>query len=76
MKYLKNIINDNNKYEYDPNYLSILVTKLDEININEVKDYIRSLKYFKEDNIKELDFYGAICSYGVIDQVGIGLIKK
>lgn len=76
MKYLKRLINENNVHEFDPNYLAFLITRLDEINLEEAKDYIRSLNYFKEENIQELEFYSAICSYGVIDQVGIGLIKK
>lgn len=76
MKYLKNIINDNNKYIYDSNYLALLTTRLKEINLDEVKDYLFNLNYFIEDLINELPFYGAISSYGVEDQVGIALIKK
>ena len=29
-----------------------------------------------EELIKEIPFYSAICSYGVVDQVGLSLIKK
>lgn len=74
MKYLKTIINESNIEEYDPNYLSLLITKLKEIDIEETKEYIDSFKYFKP--VSELKFYGAISSYGVEDQVGLGLIKK
>ena len=75
-KYLRNLINNENKLEYDPNYLSILITKLNEIDIEEVKDYFDSLQYFNKDLIEELKFTSAITSYGVEDQFGIGLLKK
>ena len=76
MKHLKNIINKDNMYEFNPNFLTLLITKLQEINLDEIKDYLRSLNYFKNELIDELKFYSAISSYGVIDQVGIALIKK
>ncbi len=74
MKYLKTIINESNIEEYDPNYLAVLITRLKEINLDEIKNYIDSFNYFKP--VSELRFYGAISSYGVEDQVGLGLIKK
>lgn len=76
MKYLRTIINESNKLQYNPNYFSLLITKLKEININEIKEYLYSLNYFDEKVINELEFSGVISSYGVEDQVGIGLIKN
>ena len=75
-KYLKNIVNDNNKTLYDPNYFTLLVTGLKEIDIDDAKTYLESLNYFDVSLIKELPFYGVISAYGVEDQVGIALIKK
>ena len=76
MKYVKSVVNEENKNNYDPNYITLLITKLKEIDLNEIKEYLISLNYFKKELIKELPFYSAISSYGVMDQVGIGLIKK
>lgn len=76
IKYLKNIVNDNNKTLYDPNYFTLLVTGLKEIDIDDAKTYLESLNYFDVSLIKELPFYGVISAYGVEDQVGIALIKK
>lgn len=74
MKYLKTIINENNITEYNPNYLAFIITRLKEINLEEAIEYINSFNYFKPVEVQ--NFYAAICSYGTIDQVGIGLIKK
>ena len=76
MKFVKTFINNNNIEEYDPNFLALVTTRLEEINVNEAIDYINSFDYFNKDMLKKIDFYSAISSYGVIDQVGIGLIKK
>ncbi|MBQ9011216.1 MAG: DegV family protein [Bacilli bacterium] len=76
MKYLKKIVNPSNVEQYNPNYLALLITKLNKIELEEAKDYLKSLDYFNEKNINEFMFYSAIASYGVEDQVGIGLIKK
>ena len=76
MKYLKHIINEKNMEEYNPNYLAFLITSLNEIDLEEKKDYLKNLNYFKKELIEEIKFYSAISSYGVEDQVGIALIKK
>ena len=76
MKYVKSVINEDNKEGFDPNYLAILKTRLKEINLDEIKEYLLSLNYFKKELIEEILFYSAICSYGVEDQIGIALIKK
>ena len=76
MKYIKSVINEDNKNEFDPNYLTLLITRLKEIDLNEIKEYLLNLKYFKEELIKEIEFYSAICSYGVEYQLGLALIKK
>ena len=75
MKWLKTIVNESNIYEYNPYYISLLKTRLNEIEIEEAIKYLERFRYFQTE-IKANDFYGAICSYGVEDQVGIGLIKK
>ena len=76
MKYLKDLINKENMHEFDPNYLALLITQLNEIDINDVKNYLSDLRYFDEKNIAELKFYSAIASYGVEDQIGIALLRK
>lgn len=69
-------INENNIEEYDPNYLGILKSKLEKIELERILEYIKSYKYFKEDNIMLGGFYAVISSYSVNDQLGIGLIRK
>ena len=75
-KYVNELINENNIEEYDPNYLGILKSKLEKIELERILEYIKSYKYFKEDNIMLGGFYAVISSYGVNDQLGIGLIRK
>ena len=73
-KYVKDIINETNIEEYDPNYIVLLKMPLIKICFEEIIDYIRSFNYFKD--IKTGDFMGTISAYGVNDQIGVGLIKK
>ena len=75
MKWLKTLVNENNIHKYNPYYISLLKTQLKEIDIDNAINYLKSFNYFKTD-IQVHEFYGAICSYGVEDQIGIGLIKK
>ena len=75
LKFLKSIINEETINNYDPEFISLNITKLKEIDIEEAKEYINSFNYF-ESKVEELNFYSAITAYGVEDQVGIGLIKK
>lgn len=73
-KYVKELINENTIDLYDPSYVSFLKMPLDQINRDELIDYIKSFNYFKE--ILEDDFLGTISAYGVKDQLGIGMIRK
>jgi fatty acid-binding protein DegV len=75
LKYVKELINENNIYSYDSRYVSLLnMPFLNKINKEELIDYIKSFNYFN--NILEDEFLGTITAYGVRDQLGIGLLKK
>ena len=74
LKYVKDLINENNIENFDSEYLTFLSTILNQIDKEEILDYIKSFNYFK--NVIEENFYGIISAYGVIDQIGIGLVKK
>ncbi len=73
-RYIKDIINEENIEQYNPNYLVLLKMPLIKICIEEIIAYIESFNYFKSIDVG--DFMGTISAYGVNDQIGIGLIKK
>ena len=75
LKYVKELINEDNIKTYDPRYVSFLnMPFLNKINKEELINYIKSFHYFY--NILEDEFLGTITAYGVKDQLGIGLLKK
>lgn len=74
IKYAREIINENNIEEYDPEFLAILKMQLEKIDMDNIVNYIKSFNYFK--NIEIGNFYSVISSYGVVDQYGFGLVKK
>lgn len=74
MKYIKELVNENNIEEYDSSFLALLHMPLREINYEKIIEYLKSFEYFK--NIIESPFSSTIASYGVEDQLGLGLIKK
>ena len=74
MKYMKDLVNEENIEEYRPEYLALLHMPLKEIDYKRIKEYLQSFHYFQ--NIIELPFYGTISAYGVEDQLGLGIIKK
>ncbi len=69
-----NIINNENIESYDNSLIVIGNVLKDKVEMDEVKDYIKSLQYFKE--LIEKDFPSAVAAYGCRDLCGISLIKK
>ena len=74
LKYIKELINENNIEQYDNKYFVLLKTILEQINQEEIINYIKSFNYFE--NIITNHFYSAITAYGVKDQIGLALLKK
>ena len=74
MKYVKDLVNEENIEEYNDFAIALLHMPLKEINYKKIVDYLKSFHYFKK--IIESPFYGTISAYGVQDQIGLGLIKK
>ena len=73
-KYVKELINKETIENFSNKYISLLRMPLDKIELNEIRDYIKSFNYFKK--ILEDKFLGTISAYGVKDQIGIGVLKK
>ncbi len=68
------IVNEQNVEDYDDNLIVVGNVLKDKVEMDEIKDYIKSLKYFKE--LIEKDFPSAVAAYGCRDLCGISLVKK
>ena len=69
-----NIVNEENVEDYDNSLVVVGNVLKDKVEMDEIKDYIKSLKYFKE--VIEKDFPSAVAAYGCRDLCGISLVKK
>ena len=74
LKMVKNIVNEENIENFDPNYIVVGNLLKDKVNMEEIKNYLNELKYF--DNIIEKDINGIVAAYGSHDLCGISLVKK
>lgn len=73
LKFIKNIVNEQNKYTFDANYVVIGNLLKERVDMERVKDYLYSLNYFN--NIIEKDINGVVAAYGCPDLCGISLVK-
>lgn len=73
-KLVKNIINENNKHLYDPNYIVIGNLLQKKVDMDELKNYLKNLNYFKK--IIDKNINGVVATYGCYDLCGISLVKK
>ena len=74
LKYTQDIINANNVTDFNPSDFTLLTMPLNNINKDDVLNYVKDLKYF--DNIIDKKFNGVYTSYGCRDLISIGLMKK
>lgn len=74
MKLTQNIINEQNKYEYDPKIAVVGTVKERYVLIDDIITYLEDLNYF--DKITRKDINGIVAAYGSEDLCGISLIKK
>lgn len=74
MKLTQNIINEQNKYEYDPKIAVVGTIKERYVLIDDIITYLEDLNYF--DKITRKDINGIVAAYGSEDLCGISLIKK
>ena len=74
LKLIKNILNEQTVKNYKDNYVVIGNVLEKDVEMNQVKEYIEQLEYFK--NIVVQDINGVVAAYGSEDLCGISLIKK
>ncbi|MBQ8192472.1 MAG: DegV family EDD domain-containing protein [Bacilli bacterium] len=73
-KMVKEIVNDKTIENFDPSFVAIGSLYKDKINIEKIKEYLLSFKYFNE--VIENDIGSVVAAYGCNDLSGIALIKK
>lgn len=73
-KMVSRIVNEQNVDSFDENYVVVGNVLKENVDMDDIKDYLYKLKYFKK--IIEKDFPGAVASYGCNDLCGISLVKK
>jgi fatty acid-binding protein DegV len=75
MHYLvKQKVNANNIEEYDPQYVVIGNLYPDNVNLDEIANYLASFNYFK--NIINKRINATVAPYGCKDLCGLSLVKK
>ena len=74
LKMVCDIVNEKNIDSFDKRFVSIGSLYKDKIDLNKIKDYLLSFKYFN--NIIEKDIGSVIDAYGCNDLCGISLMKK
>lgn len=73
-KMVTEIVNENNIDTFDNNYVAVGSLYKDKVDLEKIKEYLNSFKYFK--NIIENDIGSVIAAYGCNDLCGIALMKK
>lgn len=73
-KMVKDIVNEDNIKKFDKSCVALGSLYKDKVNLEKIKDYLKSFKYF--DNIVENDIGSVIAAYGCNDLCGISLMKK
>lgn len=74
MRLTQNIINEQNKYQYDPKIAVVGTVKERYVLIDDIIAYLEDLHYF--DKIIRKDINGIVAAYGSEDLCGISLVKK
>ena len=74
MKIVQDVINNDNKKLYDNQYAVIGTVNEDQVNMQDIIEYLESLKYFER--IIRKDINGIVACYGSNDLCGLSLVKK
>lgn len=74
MRLTQNIINEQNKYQYDPKIAVVGTVKERYVLLDDIIAYLEDLHYF--DKIIRKDINGIVAAYGSEDLCGISLVKK
>lgn len=73
-KIVKDIVNDNTIENYDKRLVVLGNLFKDKVDMEKIKDYLKSFNYF--DNIIEKEIGSVVAAYGCKDLCGIALVKK
>lgn len=73
-KMISEIVNEKTIDDYDPRFVTVGNLYKDKVNMEKVKEYLKSFKYFN--NIIEREIGSVIAAYGCNDLCGISLMKK
>ena len=73
-KMVKDIVNDKNIKEFDNKFVAVGNLYEDKVDMEKVKEYLKSFNYF--DNIIEREIGSVVAAYGCNDLCGIALMKK
>lgn len=73
-KLAEEIISKDNMEDYDPTYAVIGTLEEEKTSMDDIKEYLESLHYFKK--IIRKDINGVVAAYGSPDLGGISLVKK
>ena len=74
IKIVKDVVNNENKHLYDNQYAVIGTINEEQVNMNDIIEYLESLKHFNQ--IIRRDINGIVACYGSSDLCGISLVRK
>ncbi len=74
LKIVQEVVNKDNKELFDNKYAVIGNVNEDQVNMQDIIDYLESLNYFEQ--IIRKDINGVVACYGSNDLCGISLVKK
>jgi DegV family protein with EDD domain len=74
LKIVEEVINEDNKNLFENDYVVIGNVNEDKVDMQELRNYLESLNYFK--SIIRKDINGVVACYGSNDLCGISLVKK
>lgn len=73
-KMVSEIVNEKNIEQFDSKFVAVGNLYKDKVDMEKVKNYLKSFKYF--DNIIEREIGSVVAAYGCNDLCGVALMKK
>lgn len=73
-KMISEIVNEKTIDDYDPRFVTVGNLYKDKVDMEKVKEYLKSFKYFN--NIIEREIGSVVAAYGCNDLCGVALMKK